>query len=339
MRKIIYFLVLSILILSLAGCGERQSPYASRNAFLLDTVVTIKIYDRNVPEKVWEDAFGEIERLDALLSVHTEGSDTARLNEAAGLSPVTVSPETLKVIQRSIYFSRMTGGLFDITAGPLVDLWAINPPEGHVPTAAELAETLPLIGWEDIEIDEEQSQAYLTRSDMAVDLGAIAKGYIADRVKEVLTADGIEHAIISLGGNIQFVGDTAYGIGIQDPDKGSGEYLGRISLADASAASSGDYERYFEKDGVRYHHILDPQTGYPADTGLRGVSVAAPQSVDADALSTAVFLLGPKAGMVLIEELPDVEAVLITDDKTVLLSSGLTEHFELVRDSGYRVSE
>lgn len=338
MRKIIYFLVLSILILSLAGCGERQSPYASRNAFLLDTVVTIKIYDRNVPEKVWEDAFDEIERLDALLSVHTEGSDTARLNEAAGLSPVHVSPEILEVIQESVEYSRMTGGLFDITAGPLIDLWAINPPEGHVPTEEELDATLPLIGWEDIEINEEQSQAYLKRPGMRVDLGAIAKGYIADKVKDVLIKNGIERAIVSLGGNIQLVGDTAYGIGIQDPDKGSGIYLGRIMLADASAASSGDYERYFEKDGVRYHHILDPKTGYPADMGLRGVSVAAPQSVDADALSTAVFLLGPEDGMALIEELPGIEAVLVTDERKVLLSSGLKGNFELVRGTGYTIA-
>ena len=145
---------------------------------------------------------------------------------------------------------------------------------------------------------------YLARPGMAVDLGAIAKGYIADRVKAVLTQGGVEHAILSLGGNVQLIGDTAYGVGIQDPDKGSGVYLGAISLSDASAASSGDYERYFEKDGVRYHHILDPVTGYPADTGLRGVSVAAHDSVDADALSTAVFLLGPAEGMALIEEMP-----------------------------------
>ena len=338
MRRICLIFI-SILLLSLAGCGGGQTPYASRNAFLLDTIVTIKIYDKKIPDRVWTDAFGEIERLDALLSVHTEGSDTARLNEAAGLSPVTVSPETLEVIEKGVYFSRMTGGLFDITAGPLISLWNINPPEGHVPPETELADTLPLIGWEDIEIDNEKSRVFLKRPGMGVDLGAIAKGYIADKVKDVLLADGIEHAIISLGGNIQLIGDTPYGIGIQDPDQGSGIYLGAITLADASAASSGDYERYFEMNGVRYHHILDPVTGYPADSGLRGVSVAAPHSVDADALSTAVFLLGPEAGMALIEELPGIEAVLVTGDQEVLLSSGLTDNFQLVRGNGYTVSQ
>ena len=196
-----------------------------------------------------------------------------------------------------------------------------------------------MIGWEDIEIDAGKSQVYLTRPGMAVDLGAIAKGYIADRVKEVLEDDGVKHAIVSLGGNVQLVGDTAYGVGIQDPDQGTGVYLGAIPLTDASAASSGDYERYFEKDGVRYHHILDPKTGYPADTGLRGVSVAAPVSVDADALSTAVFLLGPGEGMALIEGLPGIEAVLVTDDNEILLSSGLKENFELVQDSGYTIAQ
>jgi len=338
MRKIILLSIISVLVLSLAGCGGGAPSYVSRNAFLLDTIVTIKIYDQDVPETVWDDAFGEIERLDALLSAHTEGSDTARINEAAGVSPVTVSLETMDVIEKGIEYSRMTGGLFDITAGPLISLWAINPPEGHVPTETELAETLPLIGWQDLEIDEAQSQVYLARVGMAVDLGAIAKGYIADKVKETLAADGIEHAIISLGGNIQLIGDTPYGIGIQDPDQGSGVYLGRVTLTGMSAASSGDYERYFEENGVRYHHILDPVTGYPADTGLRGVSVIAPHSVDADALSTAVFLLGPEAGMALIEGLSGIEAVLVTDDREVLLSSGLEENFELVEGTGYRVS-
>ena len=339
MRRLVCLIIIFIGAVGLTGCGAGRAPYASRNAFLLDTVVTIKIYDRNVPESAWEDAFGEIERLEALLSVHREESDTARINEAAGLSPVTVSPETLAVIQRGIYFSRMTGGVFDITAGPLIGLWAIKPPEGHVPTVEELDATLPLIGWEYIEVDEANSRVYLKRPGMKIDLGAVAKGYIADRVKEVLETAGVEHAIISLGGNIQLVGDTAYHIGIQDPDQGSGIYLGRITLADGSAASSGDYERYFEENGVRHHHILDPVTGYPAHTGLRGVSVAAPQSVDADALSTAVFLLGPEDGMALIEDLPDIEAVLVTDDKTILLSSGLTDHFELVGDSGYSIAE
>jgi thiamine biosynthesis lipoprotein len=339
MRRVICLVIIAISVLSLTGCGVRQTPYASRNAFLLDTIVTIQIYDRDVPEGVWEEAFDEIERLEGLLSAHKEGSDIARLNDSAGGSPVGVSPETLEVLQKSVEYSRLTGGLFDVTAGPLVALWAIKPPEGHVPTEAELSEVLPLIGWEDIEIDEESCQIYLPRTGMAIDLGAIAKGYIADRVKEVLEREGVEHAIINLGGNIQLIGETPYRIGIQDPDRGSGAYLGMIELADTSAASSGDYERYFEQDGVRYHHIMNPLTGYPADTGLRGVTVVSPRSIDADALSTSVFLLGPEEGMALIENLADTEAVLVTADREILLSSGLKERFKLAEGSGYRVVE
>jgi thiamine biosynthesis lipoprotein len=338
MRRFICFLFVFTLGVSFSGCVIGQ-PYASRNAFLLDTIITIKIYDRKVPENVWDHAFDEIKRLDAILSAHVEGSDPDRLKQSAGISPVTVSPETLEIIQKSIEYSRLSDGLFDITAGPLIDLWAIEPPDGHVPTGAELAATLPLIGWRDIEIDESASQVFLKRIGMSINLGAIAKGYIADRVKEVLVADGVEHAIVSLGGNIQLIGDTFYGVGIQDPGQGTGIFLGAIQLTGMSVASSGDYERYFEQDGIRYHHILDPKTGYPADTGLRGVSIVCPRSIDADALSTAVFLMGPADGMALVEDLPDTEAVLVTDEKTVLLSSGLKDIFELVKDSGYTIAQ
>lgn len=338
MRRIILFLLVFILVLSAAGCAPQPPSYASRNAFLLDTVVTIQIYDRDVPDRVWDHAFDEIRRLDALLSVHTEGSDLYRLKEAAGIEPVNVSPETLDVIGKSIGYSRLSGGLFDITAGPLIGLWAVDPPNGHVPTPAELSATLPLVNWRDVEIDGTASTVFLNRTGMSVDLGAIAKGYIADRVKDVLASDGIEHAIVSLGGNIQLIGDTPFNIGIQDPDRGTGEYLGLIPLTDLSAVSSGDYERYFIKDGVRYHHILDPRTGYPADTGLRGVSIVAPRSVDADALSTTVFLMGPTDGMALIESLPDTEAVLVTSDKQILLSTGLMDIFQPVEGSGYTVA-
>lgn len=338
MRRFICILFIFILAVSSAGCAIGQ-PYASRNAFLLDTIITIKIYDRKIPENVWGDAFDEIKRLDALLSAHIEGSDPDRLKQSAGISPVTVSPETLEIIQKSIEYSRLSDGLFDITAGPLIDLWAIEPPEGHVPTSEELAATLTLIGWRDVEIDESTSQVFLKRTGMSVNLGAIAKGYIADRVKEVLVADGVEHAIVSLGGNIQLIGETSYGVGIQDPGQGTGIFLGAIPLTDMTVASSGDYERYFEEDGIRYHHILDPKTGYPADTGLRGVSVVCPRSIDADALSTTVFLMGPEAGMALIEDLQDTEAVLVTDEKSILLSSGLKNIFELVKDSGYTIAQ
>ena len=247
---------------------------------------------------------------------------------AAGSGSVSVSPLTYTTIKNSLEYSRLTDGLFDITAGPLINLWAINPPDGHVPTDEELAAVLPKIDYKKIDLSEE-NKVGLSEEGMSINLGAIAKGTISDHLKTQLKADGVTSAIINLGGNVLMIGGKPDGndfaIGIQDPNDDRGAYLLSVSLKDKAVVTSGDYERYFEVDGVRYHHILNPKTGYPADTNIAQVTIVADTGEQADGLSTSVLLLGIQDGLAMIDSLENVEAILITKDHLVYITPGLAE--------------
>lgn len=334
MRKRIYILMLIFgIILVLAGCSEKKEESISKNEFLLDTVVTIKLYD--VPqskEKVIDESFQLIRDLESMLSVHIETSELFQLKENAGIKPVKVSEKTMEVLVKSLEYSELTQGKFDVTAGPLIDLWNIDPPNGYVPTDEELLQAKSFINYHKLILDEEEGTAFLQDEGMIANLGAIAKGFIADQVKDFLLEKGIEHAIINLGGNVLLVGGRPDGvdfrIGVQDPDATRNTFLGVIPATDQSLVSSGDYERYFEQDGVRYHHILDPDTGYPSNTEVRQVSIVSPKSVDGDALSTTLFLLGIDGGVALIESMDGVDAVFVTKDNKVVVTSGLRDLFE-----------
>nr|WP_246169849.1 FAD:protein FMN transferase [Alkalibaculum sporogenes] len=314
----------------------KPNEFVSKNDFYLDTIVDIKIYDSSIStqeaENIIDKAFSRIEELEDLLSLHIEGSDLYKIKENAGLDHVKVSEETIHVIKSSLEYSQLSNGHFDITTGILVGLWVIDPPNGYIPTNSELDDALPKIDYKKIQIDEENSTVKLEDEGMIADLGAIAKGYIADEVKEVLVDNGVKHAIIYLGGNILLVGNKEnnvdFKIGIQEPSANRGAYLGLISGNDISVVSSGDYERYFEVDGKRYHHILDPQTGYPADNELRQVTIISKESMDGDGLSTSAFLLGLEDGIDLIESLIDTEAIFVTKDYKIYITSGIGDVFE-----------
>lgn len=334
MRKIVLLLLLSFgVALILMGCNNKNEESISKNEFLLDTIVTIKLYD--VPqskESVIDESFALIRDLENLLSVHIETSDLYQLKENAGVRPVKVNEKTMEVLKKSMEYSVRTNGKFDITAGPLIDLWKIDPPNGYVPTEEELNQAKSFIDYRKLILNEEEGTAYLEDKGMIANLGAIAKGFIADQVKILLLEKGIKSAIINLGGNVLLVGGRPDGqdfrIGVQDPDAARNTYLGVIPATDQSLVSSGDYERYFEQDGVRYHHILDPDTGFPSDTEVRQVSIVSPESVDGDALSTTLFLLGMDQGIALIESMEDVDAVFVTKDNKVVVTSGLRDRFE-----------
>lgn len=317
---------------------ETQNEFISETGFYLDTIIEIKIYnpDDN-SEEIIDKAIGKITELEQLLSVHIEGSDIWNLQKNAGVQPVKVLDETLEVIQLSIEHSELTNGVFDITIGPLVDLWAIDPPEGYIPTEEELETILPKVDYEKLIINEGNKTVFLEDEGMIANLGAIAKGYIADEVKEVLIENGVENAIINLGGNVLLVGgrpdNTSFKIGIQDPNSERGRYLGVVSAEDISIVSSGDYERYFEVEGNRYHHILNPITGYPADNELRQVNILSENSALGDGLSTSVFLMGLEDGMALVESMDNIEAIFLTKDNKIYLSSGIGENFIFNEDN------
>ena len=300
MKKKLSFFLAFLMILSMAGCTAGQPeepPHVSKSNFMLDTYIEITLYD-------WTDAstidlaFDEIRRLESLLSVEQTGSDLDRLAKAAGEEWVEVS------------------------------LWNIHNEQGHYPSQAELEQVLPLIDSDDLLVKE--GHAFLARKGMVANLGAIAKGYIADQVKELLVAQGVEHAVLNLGRNILLIGDkqegTAFTIGIQDPNEEEGVLADVVSATGKSIVTSGIDERYFTYQGKKYHHILDPYTGFPADTGLASVTILSDTSAQGDALSTTCFLLGIEKGMALVEQLDDVEALFITTEGELIPSSGYSNY-------------
>ncbi|ADD03366.1 ApbE family lipoprotein [Thermoanaerobacter italicus Ab9] len=335
MKKLITFIAIFLLIFTVAGvfsgCSNKNSQPISDTQFALDTYCTISIYD-NVPKKVLDEGFKAIKDVEEKMSVTIKGSEISQINENAGIRPVKVSADTFYVIQQAVHFSDVEKGYFDITIGPIVKLWNIGTDKARIPSPEEIKAKLPLVNYKDIILNEKNRTIMLKNKGMSIDLGGIAKGYAADKVAQVLKKEGVKHAIINLGGDVIAIGTKPAGgnwrIGIQTPFKPRGEYLGIIEVSNKAVVTSGVYERYFEKDGKLYHHILNPFTGYPADSHLYSVTIIAETSIAGDALSK-IFVMGLEEGLKLAESLPRVQAVFVTDDKKVYITSGLKGNFKI----------
>jgi len=221
--------------------------------------------------------------------------------------------------------------LFDISIGPLVNLWVIGSDNPYLPTESERAAAMSHIDWHNVILFPDERSVFLKNAGMSIDLGAIAKGWAADEVARLLRKGGVHSAIINLGGNVYTLGTKANGklwkIGVQDPNGNRGSYIGYVTIGESALITSGIYERYFIEDGVRYHHLLDPRTGQPARTGVAGVTVLAPTSTAGDALSTSLFVMGVEKGMELVGTLPDVEAMYVLEDKTLVATKGFLDKF------------
>ncbi|MBU8913193.1 MAG: FAD:protein FMN transferase [Spirochaetales bacterium] len=328
---------MTIIAALLGSCGG-DPPRHSRTEFLLGTPVTVTTYGRVSPDLL-DQVFARVGEIERKMSTseddHTD-TELLQVNAAAGTRPVSVSPDTFSVVKEALAFSESSGGAFDVTVHPLVRLWGIGTESAAIPDAEQLSAALELVDYRAVQMDPEDTAILLPRPGMGVDVGGIAKGYAADEAARILRAAGIQSALLDFGGNILTVGHKPDGslwrIGIQTPDASRGEFLGIASVADQSVVTSGTYERFFEQGGVRYHHILDTHTGYPVQNGLASVTIIATDSIDADALSTVVFALGPEAGRLFIEALPDVEAILVTGDNEVSITSGAGEIFELTNE-------
>jgi thiamine biosynthesis lipoprotein len=274
----------------------------------------------------FDAAFVEFDRLDARLSVWKEGSDVLRLNASAGRQPVSVSIDTLNVLKQAVQVGDWTGGKFDVTFGVLADVWKFDhDQDGRVPTPTEIAARLPFVDYRSIALDEEARTAFLTRAGVRVHLGGIGKGYAVDRAVALLRDRGLRDFMVQSGGDLYVSGRNEgrpWRLGIRDPRGPADSVFATLDLTDSTFSTSGDYERFFMNGSIRYHHLLDPDRGAPA-RGTRSVTIVAKQAVLADALSTGVFVMGPDAGMALVERLPDVEAVIVTEQNQVLVSSGL----------------
>ena len=275
---------------SAAGCSQKE---VSDGGYYLDTMVSVTAYGENAEEAVAE-VLKETERLENLLSAYKSESDIYKINSATFGTWVTVSDETAQILKKALEFSKKTNGAFDITVKPLVDLWNIKAENPVVPDKDDIDAAVGITGFENVILDG--NKVSFLKEGMKIDLGGAAKGYCADRAVEILKNHGVENALLDFGGNIYALGKnkngTPWRIGLQDPGKGRGEHFRVEELSGKTAVTSGSYERYFEADGKIYHHILNPQTGYPADSGLISATVVGKNSFEADMLSTAVFVMG-----------------------------------------------
>jgi len=277
--------------------------------------------------------FEEVKRLELLLSTWIPDSELSRVNAAAGRSAVTVSAETMTVVRKSLQVAELTDGAFNIAIGPAVDAWSIST-EPRLPTVEELDALKPLVDLQSVHTDVWERSIHLQKPGMRIDVGGIGKGYAADQAVLVMRKAGAVAGVVALSGDIKTFGrlsdGEAFPVGIRHPRK-ENEILAQVTLQDEAISTAGDYERFFEKDGVRYHHILDPQTLQPA-RGCQSVSVIAKEGIWADGLDTGIFVLGAKRGMELVEQLENVEAIIVDDVGRVLISSGLRDRVVLASD-------
>lgn len=327
----IIVMFMSTFVLSCSAKGIKDSNPITKTAFALDTICTITIYDQS-SEKVLDECFDKLKDIESKMSVDIKTSEVSMINKMAGIKPVKVSDETYYVISSGKKFSNLTGGKFDITVGPLVKLWGINTPHARIPAQSEINAALPLINYNYVILNDKEKTIMLKKKGMSLDLGGIAKGYAGDLVQQVLKDNGVKNAIIDLGGNILTVGSKVDGsdwrVGIQNPIQPRGDYLGIVSVKDKAVVTSGIYERYFIKNGKRYHHIMNTKTGYPVDNELASVSIITDVSMNADALAKA-FCFGVKKGLAFIEKQKSVEAVFVTKDGKVYITPGLKNNFEV----------
>jgi thiamine biosynthesis lipoprotein len=322
--------------LVLSACSQSEPV---RSEHVLGTVCTVTLYDQG-NARVYRDIFGRLREIENRMSVNLPGSDIFRVNAAAGVEPVQVHEDVFAVIERSLRYAKLSDGAFDPSVGPLVSLWDILSENPRIPPQEEIDAARSLVNWRDIELDSGRRAVFLKRPGMALDLGAIAKGYAADEAAVIIGRAGIKRAIIDLGGNILVYGrkkdNSPWKIGIQDPSGERGSYIGVAQVLDKTVVTSGVYERYFEAGGERYHHILSTETGFPARTGLLSVSIIAGKSIDADALSTSVFALGYERGKALLESLEEAGGIFIFDDLSIRLCGEID--FTLT-DDNYRIAE
>jgi len=313
-------------VLLLAACSRSRT--VQRTETIMGTSVTITVVAATPAdgEAAIDAGMAELKRLDAMMSLYKDSSEIARVNAAAGKAPVAVSPEMLEIVERAAEASQRSGGVFDVTVGPLVVLWQMRLKEGKVPTEGEIARVLPLVNYRNLVVDRKASTLFLKRPGMIMDLGGM-KGYMADRVAGLFRQRGITNALIAVAGDIWALGrredGTAWRIGVQHPRE-KDKVLTVLELSDRYVCTSGDYERFVIRGKKRYHHILDPRTGRPAE-GTMSVTLVGERGALIDPLAKAPFILGPEKGMELVRKF-GAEAIIVDAEGRVTATPGITLH-------------
>lgn len=324
MKKLIPLFFMALFI-----CGCSNNVAYDMNIFALDTSITIKAFDNKDSLNMCKN---EIMRLENLFSVTKSQSEVSLINKEKKLS---VSPETLEILLRATEISELSGGAFDITAYPIVKLWGFTKNKYHVPSDKEIAEAVEKTDYRKIVFN---GSNITMGENTEIDLGGIAKGYISQYIIDKLNENGVSSALISMGGNVQVLGKkpdgSLWNVAIKDPAENS-SYVGTLKVSDKAVVTSGTYERYFIENGIKYHHIMNPDTGYPADSGLASVTIISEDGILADGLSTALFVLGENKAFELYRKSHEFEMILVTTDNRVVVSKGLSGIFTKTA-SGYK---
>ncbi|MBU3075487.1 FAD:protein FMN transferase [Clostridium estertheticum] len=331
---IIISLIFIILIIIFTTRNNKKS-YIVREFYSLGTSNQLKAYGKKASKAI-EESIIKVCEIDNKMSVFKNDSEISKINKNAGNKPQIVSNDTYYVIQKAIKYCTLSEGAFDITIRPIVSLWGIGKEGQQVPSSNEIKEKLKIVNYKDIVLDKDDRSIFLKNKKQEIDVGGIAKGFAADEVKNVMIKNGIKSALINLGGNILTLGTkidgTPWSVGIQDPFKTRGEFALTISVINKSVVTSGNYERYFEVEGKRFHHIINPSTGYPSESDIVGATIISDNSIDGDGLSTGVYIMGVQKAIKLIEEIEGVDAILITKSKEIYVTSGMEKKFTITCD-------
>jgi FAD:protein FMN transferase len=347
-QKLALLLSTCFFIVLLTGCSlkvpgntkqedsKEKNDYITKSEFKLNTYVTITLYDSK-DESILDGALDVCDKYEQIYSRTLETSELYKLNnrqlqvDESSMNTYVVSEELSDILDKGLYYSKLSGGAFDITVAPITSLWDFTSGEKIVPDAQKIAEAVKYIGFNNVEV--EGNKVTLKEDTTMIDLGAIAKGYIADRIKDYLVGQGIKSAMINLGGNVLCVGNKPgnipFKVGIQKPFADRNETTAVMEISDLSVVSSGVYERYFIKDDKLYHHILNPSTGYPYDNNIISTTIISKYSTDGDGLSTTTFALGLDKALELINSLEDTYAVFITEDYKLHYSEGFFDHIKV----------
>ncbi|MBO5008968.1 MAG: FAD:protein FMN transferase [Clostridia bacterium] len=320
MKKILYAVPAAVVLVAIAAAVILYPKTVKVTDYAMNTQITITAKSRGADRAV-KDAISEVKRIDSLMSPSLSTSDICRINSAKANTRVQISPETYSLIEMSLQISQKTDGAFDISVNPLIELWDITSSKPRIPSEGDISKAKSLVNYRDISLNSSDKSVLLKKEGMSISLGAVAKGYAADRAVEILRNHGVKEAIVDLGGNVYVLGDKKR-IGIQTPFKKRGEYFKVCTVSDKAVVTCGAYERYFEENGRIYHHIFDPNTGYPASSGIKSVTVICANSALADALSTALFVSGEERAEQIIAGFDGAEAIILTDDNRTLNISG-----------------
>lgn len=333
-----YIVILLFATLLVSGCFNNSlftpKPY-KETQFLMDTIIDITAYGPGAEEAV-KASFAEFQRLHTLTNSFDENSQVSKINQMAGKGKVVVDPDLVYIVNHSRELSSKIEGTFDVSIGPLTQLWGIGRKGEYIPSQVEVEKALALVNYRIIEVDNTQNTIYLPKAGMLLDLGGIAKGYAVDKVIEILKAKGITSALVNAGGDVRVIGNKPDGkpwrIGVQHPRQSDG-VIAKLALSEwDTMETSGDYQRFIMKDGIRYSHILDPRTGWQPRQ-IASVTTINTSSTDGDILGTGIFILGVEKGLQLLKQFPGNEAIIVTNDGQIIITPGLEGKIELSSDS------